>query len=81
MKHAIHTVTMLCAIGIGCLASFSVWSNPEEGDRQYVQQYCEQTYGSVYYENESERAKAIKDCIDEQSQYYSQDTEPKRETD
>ena len=81
MKHAIQTFSMLSAIGIGSLASFSVCGNPDEGDRHYVQQYCEQTYGSVYYENESERAKAIKDCVDEQSQYYSQDTVPKRETD
>jgi hypothetical protein len=80
MKQQLRTISIAYAIGFGCLISFDVWSNPDEGDQQYIQQYCEQTYGSIYYEQESERAKAIKDCIDEQSQYYSQDATPKQES-
>jgi len=81
MKHAIHALSMVLAIGSGSLISFEAQSVPDAGDQQYIQRYCEQTYGSVYYEQESERATAIKDCIDEQSQYYSQDEAPKQDAD
>jgi hypothetical protein len=70
---------MILVFGCGCLASIGAWRSLDEGDQQYIQQYCEQIYGSVYYEQESDRAKAIKECIDEQSQYYSQDEAPKQD--
>jgi hypothetical protein len=81
MKHAIHAFSMVFVIGSGSVVSFDARSNPDAGDQQYIQRYCEQTYGSVYYEQDSERTRAIKDCIDEQSQYYSQDEAPKQDVD
>ena len=74
MKKLIHTLTLPAVIAGIFLPTFSVWSNPSDEDRQYIQQYCEQTYGNAYYDQEEDRAKAINECIEEQSQYYTQDS-------
>ena len=67
-------MTLAAAITGIYLPTSNVWSNPNDEDRQYIQQYCEQTYGNTYYDQEEDRAKAINECIEEQSQYYAQDS-------